>query len=351
MGEGLYETLVREQGYQTRIYAPVGGHRDLLAYLVRRLLENGANSSFVHQLADERLSDADLIADPVAKIAAVGGTRHPAIPLPGDLFAPERPNSRGIDLQRPRGAGPGGRGGGVGREWTGGRLRPAKARSRCRAEAEAMVSRALAAFPAWDARSVDERAACLERLADLLERERDLLMRIAVQEASKTIPDALAEVREAVDFCRYYAAQARKGLQPVELPGPTGERNVLRMDGRGVLGVHRALELPARHLPRPGRRRVGRRQQRRRQARPADARDRRLRGRPRPRRRNPGGRPGPRRRAGPTWAQPLVEDGRIAGIAFTGSTATAKTDRPRACSTTTSGRSSRSSPRRAGSTR
>src|SRR5688500_14489707 len=99
MGEGLYETLVREQGYQTRIYAPVGGHRDLLAYLVRRLLENGANSSFVHQLADESLSDSDLIADPVAKIAAVGGTRHPAIPLPRDLFAPERPNSQGLDLQ------------------------------------------------------------------------------------------------------------------------------------------------------------------------------------------------------------------------------------------------------------
>ena len=98
MGEGLYESLVREQGYHTRIYAPVGGHRDLLAYLVRRLLENGANSSFVHQLADESLTDADLIADPVAKIAAVGGTRHPSIPLPHDLFRPERENSWGLDL-------------------------------------------------------------------------------------------------------------------------------------------------------------------------------------------------------------------------------------------------------------
>ncbi len=82
MGEGLYESLVREQGYQTRIYAPVGGHRDLLAYLVRRLLENGANSSFVHQLADERMTDAEILADPVTKIAAVGGSRHPGIPLP-----------------------------------------------------------------------------------------------------------------------------------------------------------------------------------------------------------------------------------------------------------------------------
>src|SRR4051812_31689872 len=98
MGEGLYEKLVREEGYHTRIYAPVGGHRDLLAYLVRRLLENGANSSFVHQLADERLTDADILADPVAKIAAVGGARHPVIPLPRDLFEPVRGNSRGLDL-------------------------------------------------------------------------------------------------------------------------------------------------------------------------------------------------------------------------------------------------------------
>jgi RHH-type proline utilization regulon transcriptional repressor/proline dehydrogenase/delta 1-pyrroline-5-carboxylate dehydrogenase len=99
MGEGLYERLVREEGYRCRIYAPVGGHRDLLAYLVRRLLENGANSSFVHQLADERLTDKELLADPVEKIAAVGGERHPSIPLPRDLFAPERRNSEGVDLQ------------------------------------------------------------------------------------------------------------------------------------------------------------------------------------------------------------------------------------------------------------
>src|SRR5207237_6151189 len=99
MGDGLYERLVRDNGYATRIYAPVGGHRDLLAYLGRRLLENGANSSFVHQLADEHMSDAELLADPVEKIAKVGGARHPSIPLPRDLFAPERPNSEGVDLQ------------------------------------------------------------------------------------------------------------------------------------------------------------------------------------------------------------------------------------------------------------
>jgi RHH-type proline utilization regulon transcriptional repressor/proline dehydrogenase/delta 1-pyrroline-5-carboxylate dehydrogenase len=224
MGEGLYETLVREQGYRTRIYAPVGGHRDLLAYLVRRLLENGANSSFVHQLADESLSDSDLIADPVAKIAAVGGTRHPAIPLPSQLFAPERKNSQGLDLNdRPE------------------LERIAKAVAPpldfappTGPAADELVTRALRGFDDWSKRSVDERASALERLAGLLEQDRDMLMRIAVQEAKKSLPDALAEVREAVDFCRYYATQARLHLQPVELPGPTGERNVLRMEGRGA---------------------------------------------------------------------------------------------------------------------
>lgn len=99
---------------------------------------------------------------------------------------------------------------------------------------EAAITRAQAAFPAWAATPVDERAACLDRLADLLEAQHGELMAIAVQEAQKTIPDALGEVREAVDFCRYYAARARSGLKPVELPGPTGERNVLRMEGKGV---------------------------------------------------------------------------------------------------------------------
>ena len=234
MGEGLYESLVRDQGYHTRIYAPVGGHRDLLAYLVRRLLENGANSSFVHQLADENLTDAQILADPVAKVAAVGGSRHPSIPLPRDLFGPERRNSEGLDLNdrsqlervAAAVAGP--------LDWHPTVASAGEGAAQCRKAADRAISRALGGFASWSATSVDHRAACLERLADLLERERDTLMRIAVQEAKKTVPDALGEVREAVDFCRYYAVQARKGLQPVELPGPTGERNVLRMGGRGV---------------------------------------------------------------------------------------------------------------------
>jgi len=240
MGEGLYETLVREQGYHTRIYAPVGGHRDLLAYLVRRLLENGANSSFVHQLADERMTDAEILADPVAKIAAVGGSRHPAIPLPQDLFAPERKNSEGLDLNdreelqrvaRAVAKKPVHR---AATDHPGPYAQPAHAPQPEKKAAKAAVDRAIGGFASWSRQSVEHRAACLDRLANLLERERDTLMAIAVQEARKTIPDALGEVREAVDFCRYYAAQARSILQPVELPGPTGERNVLRMEGRGV---------------------------------------------------------------------------------------------------------------------
>jgi len=241
MGEGLYERLVRDEGYHCRIYAPVGGHRDLLAYLVRRLLENGANSSFVHQLADERLTEAEILADPVEKIAAVGGARHPSIPLPIDLFG-DRKNSSGIDLsdrevleRTARAASsplPLAGGAGGGRVTSAATDMPSPNPSRKR-EGD-LVSRAHAAFPAWSATPVDDRAAILERLADLLEANRDELMAICVQEAFKTIPDAIGEVREAADFCRYYAQQARSGLKSIELPGPTGERNILHLDGRGV---------------------------------------------------------------------------------------------------------------------
>ena len=226
MGEGLFERLVRDEGYRCRIYAPVGGHRDLLAYLVRRLLENGANSSFVHQLADEHLTDEELLADPVDKIVAVGGTRHPSIPLPRDLFMPQRPNSQGLDLE----------------DWR--VLKRVKDGIAERsdigpepdpvADVAPLIERAATAFPGWSALPVEERAGCLIRLADLFEERRGELMALAVHEAKKTIPDALAEVREAIDFCRYYASEAVEKLQPEELPGPTGESNVLRMEGRGV---------------------------------------------------------------------------------------------------------------------
>jgi RHH-type proline utilization regulon transcriptional repressor/proline dehydrogenase/delta 1-pyrroline-5-carboxylate dehydrogenase len=193
----------------------------------------------------------------------------------------------------------------------------------CAGEAKAMVGRALAAFPDWASRSVEHRARCLDRLADLLEQERDALMRICVQEAKKTIGDALAEVREAVDFCRYYANEARRGLQPVELPGPTGERNVLRMEGRGVwvciapwnfplaiflgqvtaalVSGNTVVAKPAPQTPEIAAYAVGLAHG---AGVPEDALI--------------------LAAGGPDMGAALVEDSRIAGIAFTGSTATAK---------------------------
>ena len=224
MGQGLFERLVREEGYHCRIYAPVGGHRDLLAYLVRRLLENGANSSFVHQLADEDVSEEELLADPVEKVMETGGSRHPSIRLPSDLFMPERRNSDGMDLDDAAILAD------IASKVAAMPAMPAG----IDANVSGAISAAQSAFPAWSATPVEDRAACLDRLADLLEAHRSDLMAIAVQEAKKSIPDALSEVREAIDFCRYYAARARSDLLPIELPGPTGERNVLRHEGRGV---------------------------------------------------------------------------------------------------------------------
>jgi RHH-type proline utilization regulon transcriptional repressor/proline dehydrogenase/delta 1-pyrroline-5-carboxylate dehydrogenase len=155
---------------------------------------------------------------------AVGGTRHPAIAAPADLFQPERTNSLGIDLDDAV----------ILQETAADIARPVPLGKQTTASPEGAVTAALAAYPAWSNTPLDERADCLDRLADLLESNRGRLMAILVQEARKTIPDALSEVREAIDFCRYYAARARTDLMPVELPGPTGERNVLRHEGRGV---------------------------------------------------------------------------------------------------------------------
>ncbi len=256
MGAGLYERMVRDDGYSCRLYAPVGGHRDLLAYLVRRLLENGANSSFVHQLADSSISQAELLADPVDKIAAVGGSPHPAIPLPADLF-PGRRNSAGLDLgdvetldkveadiraalREPHHAAPlvGGREiEGVSRAV----INPAQPNQVVGHVVEASVGDAAEAIAVaegaanrWAATAVDVRAAALERLADRLEADRDALLGLLQAEAGKTLGDAVADLREAVDFCRYYAVEARRQFAPVQLPGPTGEANSLMLCGRGV---------------------------------------------------------------------------------------------------------------------
>jgi RHH-type transcriptional regulator, proline utilization regulon repressor / proline dehydrogenase / delta 1-pyrroline-5-carboxylate dehydrogenase len=256
MGEALYEALIADEpGAACRVYAPVGGHRDLLAYLVRRLLENGANSSFVSVAADPAVPVASLLTRPQAWIADGSHARHPRIPLPRDLYGAARRNSAGVEfgdrasldalLAGVRAAAPrdaravslvdGRAREGIGRAV----ISPidGKIVGHVSEADDAIVRDALAAaakgFPAWAARPVAERAAALERAADAFEQNRDALIALLQAEGGKTLDDALAEVREAVDYCRYYGSQAR--LTFVErMPGPTGETNALTHRGRGV---------------------------------------------------------------------------------------------------------------------
>ena len=260
MGEEMYDEVVGEDrwGRACRVYAPVGSHEDLLAYLVRRLLENGANSSFVNRVNDATLPIAALIADPVERAAALAVKRQARIPLPRDLFGAERTNSEGLDMndkptledlhstieQSSRVSY-------VAAPLIGGKARsgasqpvrsPADQREvvgQVVAASVADVSVALAvaraAFPAWEATPASERAAALERASDLMQGRLPELVALIVREGGRTQADAVSEVREAIDFCRYYAAQAReKFSQPILLPGPTGERNSLSLHGRGV---------------------------------------------------------------------------------------------------------------------
>jgi RHH-type proline utilization regulon transcriptional repressor/proline dehydrogenase/delta 1-pyrroline-5-carboxylate dehydrogenase len=257
MGEALYDALLADEpDALCRVYAPVGGHRDLLAYLVRRLLENGANSSFVSAASDADVPIASILTRPQARIGDPEHARNPTIPLPKDLFVPLRRNSLGVEF--------GDRAEvealradiatvGLGE----GRAAPiidgVEVQGHHRAltspidgevigeviEGDAAIvisamAAAQAGFPAWDATPVATRAAALERAGDAIERHRGRLIALLQSEAGKTIDDAVAEVREAADYCRYYAAQARRMLAPDPLPGPTGESNALRHRGRGV---------------------------------------------------------------------------------------------------------------------
>lgn len=256
MGEVLYETLKEDLPQAAvRVYAPVGGHRDLLAYLVRRLLENGANSSFVAVAADPSVPVETILKRPQGWIVDAQHARHPRIPLPRDLYGPTRVNSAGVEFgdrasldalvtEIQRGVAPADAApiiDGIVRRGT---ERPVKspvdgaAVGRVVEADEATARAAMAAaekgFAAWQATAIDERAAALERAADLLEARRGRLIALLQSEGGRTIDDCVAEVREAVDFCRYYAVEARRGLAPEPLPGPTGESNELRHRGRGV---------------------------------------------------------------------------------------------------------------------
>ncbi|PTM41083.1 bifunctional proline dehydrogenase/L-glutamate gamma-semialdehyde dehydrogenase PutA [Bosea sp. 124] len=258
MGEALYEKLLAGQdGFACRTYAPVGGHQDLLAYLVRRLLENGANSSFVSVSGDPDVPVAQLLVPPADIIGNAGAARHRRIPLPADLFGPSRKNSAGVELGHAESldgllaeiatatakpfpeASPI-----IDGKSTGGTARDVrspidnKVIGRVREGDTTLAGRAMlaakAGFAGWNATPARARAAALRKAADLMEARRGLLLALLQAEAGKTLDDALSEVREAVDFCRYYAAGAEaKFASATALPGPTGEDNRLVLRGRG----------------------------------------------------------------------------------------------------------------------
>jgi RHH-type proline utilization regulon transcriptional repressor/proline dehydrogenase/delta 1-pyrroline-5-carboxylate dehydrogenase len=261
MGEALYAEVVGEGklGVPARIYAPVGPHEDLVAYLVRRLLENGANTSFVNRLADEAAPLEEIIADPVESLERAGPKPVKRLPRPPDIYLPERVNSAGLalgepavraplleeiaaELKGPFAAAP------VvdGRERGGTdavepvlsphdrRQRIGTVRTADAAAIEAALASAQASADGWDRLGGPARAEILEKAADLYERHRVRLMAVMVREAGKTLDNALSDVREAVDFLRYYASEARRLFSgPVSLKGPTGETNTLELRGRG----------------------------------------------------------------------------------------------------------------------
>ncbi|KQT49295.1 integrase [Methylobacterium sp. Leaf456] len=260
MGEALYARLAESRpGIGCRVYAPVGGHRALLAYLVRRLLENGANASFVARAADPAVPVARLLVRPQALIETAALARHPGIARPRDLFGPERRNSEGLAFGDraavadlcvgiARATGPFTAAPILDGRACEGRTRPvaspidgASLGTVVEADA-ATVARAMDAaargFSDWAATPAETRAACLERAADAFVSNRNTLLHLLQTEAGKTLDDALAEWREAIDFLRYYAAEGRKLFAgPLALPGPAGEANTLALHGRGVFAA------------------------------------------------------------------------------------------------------------------
>ncbi len=268
MGKLLYQQLrtQADQEYiplpRLRVYAPVGAHRDLLPYLVRRLLENGANSSFVHQLSDSSIPIETLTADVVDKVRSAEHHRHPAMPRPPDLYrqseAP-RANAAGMDLDDVHQAGqllsrlealsgnrfiahPTTKADSQNEADSVAVCSPADAelalgevRHACPEDLEAALAAATAAQPSWNAMGGSERAECIDAVAEAFTLATPELIHLISREAGRTLKDALAEVREAIDFCHYYAAQARLHFVAASsLSGPTGEQNLLALHGRGV---------------------------------------------------------------------------------------------------------------------
>ena len=220
MGEGVYREVLKDSAIRCRVYAPVGQHRDLLAYLVRRLLENGANSSFVHQLADESVGMDQLLVSPLWL------QREAALPLPPDLYGPHRRNSEGVDLTVESMRAP---------LLAAGEtvFLPPVPLAEVGKIADA-VGHSICAGRAWRHLPVEQRAAILRQAADAMQAQLPRLCALLVKEAFKTWGDAVSEVREAVDFLRYYANEAVRIMQPQTLAGPTGESNELRLTARGA---------------------------------------------------------------------------------------------------------------------
>jgi RHH-type proline utilization regulon transcriptional repressor/proline dehydrogenase/delta 1-pyrroline-5-carboxylate dehydrogenase len=262
MGAPLYHQVVDATKFNrpTRIYAPVGTHRDLLGYLVRRLLENGANSSFVNKLADDKTPVDKIVYDPTERINALASKPHPLIPQPRDIYG-KWSNSDGLDLSNDH----------VlrtlktemdevianashwvacpiinGDERRGQNLEPrfspnnqsesiGRVSKAEELEVEEALKVATAANATWSNTPVEERAAILERAADGFQKAMPELMAILNREAGKSILDSMSEVRETIDYCRYYAHRAREDMTPHELPGPTGESNMLVLHARGTM--------------------------------------------------------------------------------------------------------------------
>jgi RHH-type proline utilization regulon transcriptional repressor/proline dehydrogenase/delta 1-pyrroline-5-carboxylate dehydrogenase len=262
MGKELYEQIVPAErlGIQCRVYAPVGSHEELLPYLVRRLLENGANSSFVNRIIDETQPIDVLIEDPVSQARHALSLINHNIPLPWAIFLPERQNSRGIDwsdrllmakLQKdfePF----------LQKNWQAGPMLENPPEQQVEAlsiyspqDSKHLVGQvyfadtkdvknayeaAQKAFASWNKTDVEHRASIIEKFADLLEEHCHEFLALTCFEAGKNMYDGIAEVREAVDFCRYYASQARQLMQkPMSLKGYTGETNELSLHGRGIM--------------------------------------------------------------------------------------------------------------------
>ncbi|MEX1058021.1 MAG: bifunctional proline dehydrogenase/L-glutamate gamma-semialdehyde dehydrogenase PutA, partial [Natronospirillum sp.] len=259
MGDALYDTLMQDVDYAIRIYAPVGAHKDLLPYLVRRLLENGANSSFVHRLVDAKTPVSELIESPVAKVKSRTQHKNTLIPLPSEIYGPDRTNSKGHNLMID-----GERSSLMSliaefetKQWQANPLIDGVAETsdhvvkvKCPHRQSEMVGDvhfasveqakkaldvACDAFTTWYQAPVGQRSAVLERMADLLEQHEAEMIALCTREAGKTLQDGIDEVREAVDFLRFYANEARRHFaEPMRLPGPTGESNELYYEGRGV---------------------------------------------------------------------------------------------------------------------